>query len=191
MEDQLGNFVSGFEPVISPELVKIALQEFRLGVYSIHGPCHWARVYENGMRLVYRTGARPDVVALFALFHDVCRTNENTDHLHGSESARWIQNLRGKFFSLDDEGMELLVRAIRYHSDGLIHEDVTVQTCWDADRLDLARVFVFPNPERLCTAAARDTDILTWAIERAYRRLPAYDTLKQWGIPFETCRIEE
>ncbi len=183
--------MSDFEPVISPKLVEVALREFRLGINSIHGPCHWARVYENGIRLARRTGARPDVVALFALLHDVCRAHEGIDHLHGSESAKWIQNLRGEFFSLDDEGMDLLVRAIRYHSDGLIHEDVTVQTCWDADRLDLARVFVFPNPERLCTAAARETDMMVWAIERAYRRLPARNTLKQWGIPFETCKIEE
>jgi uncharacterized protein len=33
--------------------------------------------------------------------------------------------------------------------------DVTVQTCWDADRLDLVRIDIQPEAERLCTDAAR------------------------------------
>jgi uncharacterized protein len=31
-----------------------------------------------------------------------------------------------------------------------------VQTCWDADRLDLGRVGIIPRPDRLCTEEARD-----------------------------------
>lgn len=190
MQTQFNDSSSQFDLMISPALIEMALQRFPLGMHSLHGPCHWARVYENGMRLAQSTGARPDVVALFALFHDVCRTHEGEDHQHGLESAKWIQELYGKHFHLDEEGMDLLIRAIRYHSDGLIHEDVTVQTCWDADRLDLARVFIFPTPERLCTVAARDADILSWATERAFRRVPAYETLKRWGLDWNTCVVE-
>lgn len=179
-----------YEVFISTELINIVLKEFRLGIHSIHGPCHWARVYENGMRLAHSTGARRDVVAFFALFHDVCRTNEGADHIHGLESARWIQEIHGKYFSLDNEGMDLLIRAIQYHSEGFLHEDITVQTCWDADRLDLARVLIFPTPERLCTFAAKDADMLLWATERAYRQIPATETLSQWGMPVGKCMIE-
>lgn len=190
MQTQFGDSSFRFDWVISPSLIDQALKRFSLGMYSIHGPCHWARVYENGMRLAQSTGARLDVVALFALSHDVCRTNEGIDRQHGLESAKWIQKLNGKYFHLDEEGMDLLVRAIRYHSDGLIHEDVTVQTCWDADRLDLARVSIFPTPERLCTTAARNADILSWATERAFRKVPAFETLKQWGLDLNTCVVE-
>jgi len=44
--------------------------------------------------------------------------------------------------------------------------EVTVQTGWDADRLDLGRVGIVPRPDKLCTAQARDPVLL----ERAYRR---------------------
>jgi hypothetical protein len=33
--------------------------------------------------------------------------------------------------------------------------DITVQTCWDADRLDLPRVGIQPLPQFLCTEAAK------------------------------------
>ena len=54
----------------------------------------------------------------------------------------------------------MLTYAVRHHSDGLIEADVTVQTCWDADRLDLGRVGIVPRPDRLCTAHARDPVLL-------------------------------
>jgi uncharacterized protein len=44
---------------------------------------------------------------------------------------------------------------MEFHSKGLMDADVTVQTCWDADRLDLIRLDIQPEAERLCTDAAR------------------------------------
>jgi len=35
------------------------------------------------------------------------------------------------------------------------HDDVTIQTCWDADRLDLGRVGITPDPDRMCTGMGR------------------------------------
>jgi uncharacterized protein len=45
--------------------------------------------------------------------------------------------------------------------------DVTVQTCWDADRLDLGRVGIRPVASRLCTPAARAPDVIAWAYARS------------------------
>ena len=61
---------------------------------------------------------------------------------------------------------ELLIEACKYHSDGLIDADITVQTCWDSDRLDLGRVGIKPSSDRLCTEVARRSDV----IEKAYKR---------------------
>ncbi|MCB2041992.1 MAG: hypothetical protein KDH48_15080, partial [Rhodoferax sp.] len=62
----------------------------------------------------------------------------------------------------------LLQAACRGHSDGhRAGHDVTVLTCWDADRLDLGRVGIRPLPERLCTAAAREPVVLEWAYRRS------------------------
>jgi uncharacterized protein len=45
--------------------------------------------------------------------------------------------------------------------------DITVLTCWDADRLDLGRVGIRPAAHRLCTDAARDPAMIEWAYRRS------------------------
>lgn len=55
------------------------------------------------------------------------------------------------------------------HDDGLQEAEVTVQVCWDADRLDLGRVGHVPDPGRLCTPAARDKKLIEWAYKRSTR----------------------
>ena len=61
----------------------------------------------------------------------------------------------------------MLTHACRDHSNGLIEADVTIQTCWDADRLDLGRVDIVPQASRLCTAHAREDRFLEAAYERS------------------------
>ncbi len=65
--------------------------------------------------------------------------------------------------------MEMLVYAYENHSDGLKEADITVQTCWDAGRLDLGRVGTTPKAEYLCTDAAKDPDMIEWAHGRAVK----------------------
>jgi uncharacterized protein len=40
-------------------------------------------------------------------------------------------------FAADDDRFDLLYTACDLHTDGLTDGDVTIQACWDADRLDL------------------------------------------------------
>ena len=59
---------------------------------------------------------------------------------------------------------------------------MTIQTCWDADRLDLGRVGMMLHPARLCTEAARDPEVLKWADGRAaFEVIPDWIG-SQWGI---------
>ena len=141
--------------VISPRLIDAVRKEYRLGWSGIHGVSHWARVRKVGLQLAAMTGARPDVVELFAFLHDSCRHGDGRDPDHGRRAVEFARRLRGECFSLDDEGFALLCEAMEFHSKGLMDADVTVQTCWDADRLDLGRVDIQPEAERLCTDAAR------------------------------------
>ncbi len=134
---------------------------------GIHGASHWARVKENGLRLAEETGARADVVELFAFFHDARRVNDAIDAAHGARGAALARTLRGDAFEIDDAGMELLVEACVAHTDGRLTGDPTLGTCWDADRLDLPRVGITPRPELLSTAAARDPLLREWARRRA------------------------
>jgi len=85
------------------------------------------------------------------------------------DSAYKVSPLTGRCFDLDAGELELLCEACIGHSDGLLEADVTVQTCWDADRLDLGRVGIEPDPSRLCTPAAREPEIIAWAFARSVR----------------------
>ena len=112
-----------------------------------HGVAHWARVLENGLRLAEETGADLGVVRLFAVLHDSRRVNEVTDPDHGPRAAEFALSLRGHLFDLPDHEFRLLHRACAGHTHERTHPDVTIQTCWDADRLDLGRVGITPAPE--------------------------------------------
>ena len=141
-------------------------RDFALDWRGIHGAPHWARVRRNGLVLAERTGASRRVVSLFAFLHDSCRRNDGHDPRHGHRAGDLVESLRGDgLVCLSAEEAELLAFACRHHSDGLLEADLTVQTCWDADRLDLGRVGKRPDPGRLCTPAARDRTL----IERAFR----------------------
>ncbi|HPC82174.1 MAG TPA: hypothetical protein P5234_15510 [Thermoanaerobaculaceae bacterium] len=167
---------------ITSELLLAVFEQYRLPPFGLHGVPHWARVLENGRRLAPLTGARSDVVELFAVLHDACRRNEHCDPRHGARGAELASRLRGAAFDLDDAGLGLLIQACAGHTDGKREGDVTVLTCWDADRLDLARAGIRPHAERLCTVAARDPELIAWASARSLAlELPAR-VAAEWGI---------
>lgn len=152
-----------------PLLVAYLRAEFKLDWLGIHGAPHWARVRHNGMLLLRAENnplARADVVELFALLHDHQRLNDGHDPDHGYRAALAINELRGKCFDMDDAGCALLAGALEGHSSGRTEADISVQICWDSDRLDLGRVAIYPDARYLCTASARRRDF----IEAAYAR---------------------
>lgn len=152
-----------------PALTKYLKQHFRLDWKGIHGAPHWARVLVNGTKLARAEGARLDVVTLFAFLHDHERLDDWTDIDHGQRAVENARTLRadGSYFTIDDKGFDLLCRAMAGHSHGGTIEDITVQCCYDADRLDLGRVYVMPDPKYLCTKTAKDPDFIREAFERS------------------------
>jgi uncharacterized protein len=92
---------------------------------------------------------------LFALFHDSRRLNDGWDPGHGARGAEFAASLRGTAFQLSDDEFALLHYACVWHTKGKSHGNVTIATCWDADRLDLDRVGITPNPKRMCTDFGR------------------------------------
>lgn len=142
-------------------------KQFRLDWHGIHGVSHWARVRRNGLLLSVSTGANPAVVELFAFLHDSCRRTDGRDPEHGARAADFARSLHGSVFTLSSGELDVLVEACQGHTHGRHSDNVTVQTCWDADRLDLGRVGIRPVPERLCTEAARDPFLIQWAYQRS------------------------
>lgn len=127
-----------------------------------HGVSHWDRVYENGQKLL-TPEVNPLVVGLFAYLHDSCREDDGSDVFHGQRAAEWIETLRDNYLkTLTDEEFLLLQEACRLHTVELKTGYPTIDACFDADRLDLWRVGIAPDPNRLATEKgkeiARNTD---------------------------------
>jgi uncharacterized protein len=140
---------------------------------SYHGLEHWRRVEYNGLLIAQSNDADRLVVSLFAYLHDSCRVNEMRDQDHGYRAKMFIEKeLQPQFIHLPHHQLELLTEACAFHTDGLTEADVTVQTCWDADRLDLGRVGIKPRAKFLCTPFAKQAAVIEAAFERSNYPLP-------------------
>lgn len=159
--------------MIEKQLIEIVRAQFKLDWHGIHGANHWARVRENGLRLAETTGARTNVIELFSFIHDSQRQSDHNDPLHGARAAKFANDLRAqRVIEISDADFDLLTLARAQHSDGFTEADITVQTCWDADRLDLGRVGIRPHPRYLCTNVAKNPSIIEWAFSRSVRLNP-------------------
>jgi hypothetical protein len=130
---------------------------------SVHGPWHWEKVEKNALALAKATPKADKTVAqLFALIHDTKRVNEDEDPEHGHRSAAYAERLHkdGKLEITKDQ-LGVLMEACKYHNDGTVSDDPTIGVCWDADRLDLTRVGIIPDPKLLSTQAGKD---LLWRV---------------------------
>ena len=147
-------------------LLKAVLKQFKVDRQGVHGPGHWARVRYHALMIGRSTGADLLVVELFAFLHDSKRLNEYDDPEHGNRAAKYAKELNGKFFQLSEEQIEKLCHAMTFHSDGGIHADPTIQTCWDADRLDLGRVGKKPKAQYLSKEGAKHIDsAYRWSLQ--------------------------
>lgn len=122
-----------------------------------HGLDHWFRVWKTGL-LLGRDDLSVDmeVVAMFALFHDSMRLNDGDDKAHSTRGYRLWE--RYKQMSPDIEAIfthrqeELLFEACVEHNSGFRTTNPTIAVCWDADRLDLHRLGIWPDPRFMSTA---------------------------------------
>lgn len=126
-------------------------KHFKLEAGSIHGPAHWQKVEDIGLTIARKNGADQEVVRLFAWLHDSCRINENHDEKHGERAAELAKRLNGSYLKITDKQFERLHFACKNHAHGKVSKDMTVGTCWDADRLDLGRVGINPEAEYMST----------------------------------------
>jgi uncharacterized protein len=79
------------------------------------------------------------------------------------------------------------------HGDGHTHErthpDITIQSCWDSDRLDPGPVGITPHPGKLCTEVAKTKEMIQWADGRASFRFVPKFVKEDWGIEVPKQRI--
>lgn len=151
------------------KILDTVLDQYCLDPHGIHGVAHWGRVFINGCVIASATRCDIDIVKLFALLHDSRRMDDASDPDHGPRAAEYARSLQGRAFRLSSERLDTLCDACHGHTNSLFHEDPTIQACWDADRLDLARdgVWITPDPECMNTEIAQDPDFINQAIRRS------------------------
>ena len=162
------------------QLLQSIASQYRLDPQGTHGLNHWGRVLENGLRIAEIEGGDITVVRLFAIFHDACRHNQTRDPGHGARGAALAETLLGNLTLVTKQQLDLLVLACREHTDGKTTADLTVQICWDSDRLDLARVSILPSPKYLCTPTAKSKGTIHWANQRATSNYAPSFVARDW-----------
>ncbi len=152
--------------IITIELLAKIKEHYPLNWHGTHGIIHWHRVFQNGIKLSEQQGVNRKVVQLFSIFHDSQCKNEHTDPHHGNRGSQLALKLRD-YLPINDEEFQLLVTACSLHTNTQDHENITVQACFDSDRLDLGRVGIAPDPALICTPLAKQTDTIRWAYHRS------------------------
>jgi uncharacterized protein len=168
-------------------VLALALQGYQLAPSGVHGPGHWLRVLRNGRELAARTpGVNLRVVEHFALLHDCWRVNESIDPEHGQRAAEYALTIGlglGFGFGLNAAELVLLATACARHEFGEVTNDPTVGACWDADRLELARLGRRPIARLLSTAAALDPTVQAGAWLRGTAWVVDPEDARALGLP--------
>ncbi len=123
-----------------------------------HGPQHWRCVSLVGVRLSGTTpGADALVAFLFGLFHDAMRENDWQDEGHGTRGASLMTRFyRAGLIPITLPQYEAALLACQTHTEAAPTKRAVLGVCYDADRLNLWRVCVRPEPAYLSTIAGRE-----------------------------------
>lgn len=142
---------------------EFALKDWELG--ETHGLPHWQRVERNGIILSTEVqngvsyiceDINIKVIRMFAYLHDKCRLNNGADLEHGIRAANMLSSIKNTILQdLTDEDFSLLEKACRLHTTELRTGNLTIDTCFDADRLDLERVGIIPYHNKMATINGR------------------------------------
>ena len=131
-------------------LFQSAVTQLGVDPFGLHGVLHWNAVFQNCLMLnPVATIVDEWFYWCFSCLHDCCREDEYVDPEHGQRAADIIEDTVTRF------GNELH-SAILDHSIGDVASTPLVNVCWDADRLELVRVNITPDPAFMCTEAGKE-----------------------------------
>lgn len=179
-------------PLPLADLLRAVLAEKTWAASWDHGERHWRGVAATALKIVEtaeragRAFADPDIDLLiaFGIFHDSQRRNDGFDPQHGARGAGYAEriHLATRFLLDTPEGSRLgqLSEACRGHADGLHSEDPIVGICWDADRLNLWRVGIEPDPHYF-THPEISGQLIGWA-RRVWDEPPGWEAIgERWS----------
>lgn len=153
---------------------------------SIHGILHWISVERFGFLMAGQCPeADKDVIMWFAYIHDSMRENDGCCFEHGLRAAELVNEVRGTFLSeLDDDQIETLKLACRYHTDKQSTGNITADICLDADRLDLTRVGIVPCPARMISCIGAELAGVLSEVAKSYSHVEDMRE-KSYGILYD------
>ncbi len=140
--------------MIAQDILSLLRKESSFFDSPIHGVEHWQTVERNAHYLANFNMADKAVLSYFAYFHDCMRENEGRDKGHGPRGAVFAMKYRD-IIPLNDVQFKQLTDACKGHTYGMRPECITINTCWDADRLDLGRVGIDPDADYLHNEEAK------------------------------------
>lgn len=156
--------------VIPKKVLKKIMNDFHLNINNgIHGIDHWTRVLINGLRISEFNNANKKVLIVFAFFHDIRREHEAGDPEHGIRAAKYLQSFKYKI-NISKSELDKAMIACEGHTHIMHHDDIDVASCWDADRLDLYRVGVKPDPDRLNSNYSKDSSNISEAMKHSWSK---------------------
>lgn len=152
------------------DLVEFVSKKWQLD--ELHGLKHWKNVHRNGVLLMQmQSNVNPFVVIAFAYLHDCCRINNGNDESHGERALGAIDEIRNTILkNFSNEEISLLKAACLLHTSIQKVGNPTIDICFDADRLDLDRVGIKPNPLKMATlrGASFADDFSNFIIKRSH-----------------------
>lgn len=141
-------------------ILEYVISNFKLDIDGDHGLEHWERVYENCLKLASFYNISSEVFELFSLLHDSKREDEFRDIDHGKRAALLVKKLVfNNEIILSKEDTNRLIFACSNHTvpnkKAKLYNDIVVQICFDADRLDIGRVGIVPEEKYFFTDYAK------------------------------------
>ena len=88
-----------------------------------------------------------------AVFHDIGRDNEREGAVHAASGADKAAVIIKEYRKLKDR--DKIIKAIKYHRDGKTSKDKLIGCIWDADRLDMLRMYRKIDLSLLTTPTAK------------------------------------
>lgn len=123
---------------------------------ELHGELHWRAVAAQGLKIseLSNMGQRGrTTAALFGLFHDCRRENDESDPQHGPRGADALYECPS-LVQMDLLLMQTLTEAMIYHDCGTTTFNPMIGLGWDADRSVLTRVGIVPQYHYFSTLPA-------------------------------------
>lgn len=143
----------------------------------IHGDKHWRAVAAAGIEIAGNDFERRAVALAFGMIHDSQRLNDCWDPEHGLRAALWAMKSRSLAGLIGTESRDLVSRACLDHEKGGISTERSIGICWDADRINLWRVGICPDPSFFSVLRGSVFEIMSRKYFDAHHQPPEWDTL--------------